>query len=67
VCRNFSARGRPEAQGPLMQIWDPPYYLGNYWSYKVEIINTIRCGKVLASGTIIFPLGGVHAAQGHLM
>jgi len=23
VRQNFSARGRPGAQGPLMQIWDP--------------------------------------------
>jgi len=56
------------AQSPLMQIWDP-HIVSNtiYWSQKVEIKNTIRCGKVLASGTLIFPLGGVHAAQGRLM
>ena len=60
----FPLGGVRGAQGPLMQIWDPLYYFGNYWSQKVKIINTIRCGKVLASGTIIFPLGDVHAAQG---
>jgi len=34
---------------------------------ELEIKDTIRCGKVLASGTNFLPLGGVQGTQGPLM
>ena len=65
---NFSARGVRWAQGPFMQIWDPHIILETTGARKWKLKkNTIRCGKVLSSGTINFPLGGVLAAQGPLM
>jgi len=49
-----------------MQIWDPPYYLGNYWS-KVKLKTQLDVVKYLLRVYKIFPLGGFHAVLGPLM
>jgi len=64
ICQNFSARGHPKGAWPPNVHLGPPQCLGNYYSYKVEIKNTIRGGKVLALGTKYFSLGGIPGGAG---
>ena len=45
LCQFFSARGRLGGAGPLNVNLGPPYYLGKYWSYKVEIKTRLRVVK----------------------
>jgi len=63
----FSARSVRGAHGPLMQIWDAHITLETTGARKLKLKTQLDVVKVLASGTIIFPLGGVHVAQGPLM
>ena len=58
--KNFSDRGRPGGVGP------PSVNLGPLIARKIEIENAISHSKVIASGTKIFPLGGVSGAQSPL-
>ena len=56
VCHNFSGRGALSAGPPNVNL-GPPNISETARAKKLKYKNTIRCGKVLASGTNIFPLG----------
>ena len=62
----FPLGGVSGVQHPLMQIWEPhhiPSYLRNCWSWKVEILRTLRQCQILIWGAKIFRNGGVPGAQ----
>ena len=65
MCQIFFARGRPGGAGPFNVNLGPPIISETTRARKLKL-KTISCGKVLASGTKMFPLGDVQRAQGPL-
>jgi len=56
--------------GPLNVNLGPPIISETTGARKVKLktqLDVIKYDKVLASGTKVFPLGGVQGAQGPLM